>query len=443
MNATETKFSNTSERIFLVAFLFAVVVVCAYVLKFTDAEDYWGDLYNYYRNTSDVIDGNTIYSESRFEYPPLAMLFMLIPRVLTPDEHSFFYAYAVLVYIFLAIGIFFIIKIAKEHDCLLSSCLLLLMTLAAGSYFVITRNDVFPTVFSIIAIYLYLKKKYVPAFVFIGIASMIKLYPAIFLLPMLIPFLAKKDWKNVLVGILAAGLTVLIIELPFMIIDASTAFDYLEYHSDRGIQIESVVASIFETYAVLFSSDIAVTYNYGSDNLTGVAPEWLGHYMNMILAAAMLLFFLVMLYRASKSKFTEEEMNGIVSVSCVAILMIFVLFSKVYSAQYVIWIMMLMFLTMFSGMGFGHKSEIFAISVPFCIFTICSYWAYPELGLVFLDPTAVAATLMKNVFHIILTLEIVHFCIAATSPDRGGRRDEGMFTSAWHHLVNAAHAAGS
>ncbi len=398
-------------------FMALMIAASAVVLIFTELCGMWGDLDHYYVNAGDVLDGKMPYSESRFEYPPLSLVFMLIPRILTWDLNSFHYGCAILTYVFIVIGSYFLLKMADERiGCRWQTHLILLCTIIFGSYFVIARNDVYPTVMAIIALWFYMDRKYAPAFVIMSLAALTKLYPALFLIPMLIPFILRRDWRNFGIAFICIAAVGLLVESPFLLTDPDTAFAYLTYHSDRGIQVESVASSFFMVYNMIFPGDLSVVFNYGSDNITGIGPDTLAPYMNTIMWAVLAVFFLAMLVRIARAGMDEGKTYAVLGVMCVTMLMLFIAFSKVYSAQYYIWIVLLLPFTQLSCLSASHRREILLILIPFAIFTMASYLAYMEFGLMRLDSVAIIMTAIKNAFHILLMLELLHMCWYETRP---------------------------
>lgn len=413
-------------------FISLMVVFSALVLIGTARSNMWGDLNHYYDNAGDVLNGLMPYSEAKFEYPPLSLLFMLIPRIFTWDLNSFHYGCAVLTYVFIAIGSYYLLRMADEYiGCRWQTHLILILLIIFGSYFVIARNDVYPTVLAIIAFWLYLKNRYVPAFVVMALAAMTKMYPAIFLLAMLVPFLMRREWKTGFVCLVAAAMTCLIVELPFLLADPSTAFAYLTYHSDRGIQIESVAAGFFMLYNIFVPGDLAVVFNYGSDNITGVGPDTLAPFMNPIMFLVLVIFVLAVFIRASGSESAKKKIGPIVCIASVTMLMLFVAFSKVYSAQYLIWVVMLLPLTQMSCFSDAHRREILVLLIPFGIFSVLSYVCYMQLGLMDLNTLPILMTFMKNIFHIILTLELVSMCWHEAGSEGGSA---GFLSPLWHRI---------
>lgn len=401
-------------------FIIAMVVSSVWILWETASGDMWGDLNHYYKNAGDVLSGLVPYSEMAFEYPPLSLLFMLIPRILSWNLESFYYCCAIQTYIFITIGTYVLLRIADDFiGCRWQTHLILILFLLFGGYFVIARNDVYPAVFAIIAFWMYLKDRHVLAFAIMAVAAMIKMYPAIFLIPMVIPFIMKGDWRKTIVCVLSAAVVCLIVELPFLITDPSTAFAYLTYHSDRGIQVESVVGSFFMLYNILIPGDLTVVFGYGSDNLSGVGPDALAPYMNSIMAVVLMLFIIVMIIRIHNTVSLDKLGPYVVLIS-MTMLMLFITFSKVYSAQYIIWIMLLLPLTQMSCFDSRCRMEVLAAMIPFGIFSVCSYVGYNSFGLPELDTFAVILTSLKNIFHILLTIVLLRMCWIETSGSERG-----------------------
>lgn len=387
------------------------VAISLLVLVYTELSGNWGDLDHYYVNAGDVLSGKIPYSDMVFEYPPLSLLFMIIPRVLSWDLSSFHYLCAIQTYVFIAIGAHFLYKIADEFiGSRWKAGFVILCLLIFGSYFVIARNDIYPAVMVLIGLWFYLRKDYTLAFILVAVAAMTKMYPAIFIIPMLMPILYRRQWNVALKAILAVVAVGLLVELPFIIADPSTAFAYLSYHSDRGIQVESVASGFFMLYSLVVPSDITVLFGYGSDNLCGAGPDALAPWMNILTIVAIALFLIVMALKAFKASVSDERMLRLSALTCLAVLMVFITFSKVYSAQYYIWIVMMLPMAYLVHSDRESERRLLAISLLFGIFTMVSYLSYNSLGLVQLNAAAVMAVVMKNLFHIMLMIEIFRLC---------------------------------
>lgn len=406
-----------------VAFVIAILSLMVIVLGYTAEHNLWGDLYNYYINAGDVLNGLMPYSEMRFEYPPFALTFMLIPRLLTQTEQGFFYASALLSYLFFALGIVLLIKIADENATpRWRTYLIVLGTLIFTYYFIVARNDVYPTVMVIAAVWLYMKKHYDLAFAVMALGAMTKIYPIIFIPVMLIPFLAQKDWRACIRGLAVSAAVCVIIELPFLITDPSTAFAYLSYHADRGIQIESVAGG-----CILFLNDFvcsglaSVQFGYGSDNVIGSFADTMAPLITglVILIPIFMLWMLVRIYRAHIQD--SRQLACLVALIIETTLLLFVAVNKVYSAQYAIWILLLLPLTMLNCFNKTTRNIVLVFIVPYGLLCLLNGYTYLNCGLPQMDPVAVVVIFLRNLCHLILTGLLIYLCWQETGTRRSSK----------------------
>lgn len=77
-------------------FQFCLVAIALFATGvFVSIRSMWGDVDHYWVNISEVIiDGRMPYSETQFEYPPLALVIFAVPRLLSWDLESFRILYA-------------------------------------------------------------------------------------------------------------------------------------------------------------------------------------------------------------------------------------------------------------------------------------------------------------------------------------------------------------
>ena len=172
-------------------------------------------------------------------------------------------------------------------------------------------------------------------------------------------------------------------------------------------------------YNILVPGDLTVVFGYGSDNLSGVGPDALAPYMNTIMAVVLLFFIIIMAARIRRFVLFEKLGPYVVLIS-MTMLMLFITFSKVYSAQYIIWIMLLLPLTQMSCFDNRCRQEVLMAMVPFGVFSVCSYVGYNSFGLPELDTFAVILTSLKNIFHLLLTIVLLRMCWIETGGSEKG-----------------------
>ncbi len=406
-----------------------MLVIFTAITAYVEIMNNWGDLANYYRNTEEILSGKMPYSEAVFEYPPLSLIFMMIPRLLSWDVTSFHYMFTAQALIFILIGAAVIYRISDEFIGERGrGGLILLCLLIFGTYFLIARNDIYPAVIALIGMWLYLKQKYIPAFIFVSLAAMTKLYPAIFLVAMVIPFLIERKWKLAFTVTVTSLLVCLIVELPFLITDPSTAFAYLSYHSDRGIQIESVASGFIMLSELIIPTDVTWVFSYGSDNIVGTIPNMLAPWMNILLACSIIVFAGTMFIRIIKSEEARKKAVPLATLMSLTMIMLFIVFSKVYSAQYYIWIVCMLIFSQMKCFDRAHRDEILKLLIFFGIFTFLSYRGYVLFDIKSFNAAAVILVVLKNVLTIMLTWELIHLCICETSA-KPSENSRGAFAS--------------
>ena len=331
----------------------------------------WYDVHFYWEHARDIMHGAVPYVDFDTAYPPFSFVIYLIPYFFTPGEVAFNYGFAVFTYIFTLIAIHALLKVSDrlglDHKYVYFTFLLLILGV---NNFLIARNDTITTVFVILCLVLYIDKKYTPAFICLALGIMTKIYP-IFLLPvLLIPFLADRNYKSFLKYGIITALVCLIIELPFLINDPSTAFSYLFQHSGRGVEMESVLAIPLMIVGLFDSSLIYVGMDESWD-LFGPVAEAVSPYLMPLTFAIMGLFILYFLIVMVKLRPSQDRMIPLLIFGCAITLMLFMTFNKVFCAQYVMWVVMMYPLIVYSFKFFGRDhSRLHIYMIALCATTL-------------------------------------------------------------------------
>lgn len=398
----------------------SVIALSAAVLIVTVFADKWGDIDNYYVHAERFLDGSMPYSGFDFEYPPLAIVFMAVPALVSWDLESYRFASAAMAYVALLIVARVLDRFSDDMvGTRWQSRLLVLLTVGFCSYFLIARNDIYATAMAVVAIRLFQTDRPVAASAVAATAAMVKFYPAILVLPMLCILIERRDLRSACLSLASAALVCLLVEAPFLIADPDTAFAYLTYHSDRGIQVESVAAGLLLVYGELFPGEIAVVSNYGSHNLSGAIPDAVAPCMNVVLIAVLLAFTAAMAVRMHGSGTDVRRQSALLGAICAAMVLLFICFSKVYSAQYLVWIMLLLPFTQASCFDPGDRRRVLTVLGPFGVFSMLSYVAYACLDIHEPDDLIVLMVFMKNLFHILLMIAVMRLCWNAAGRPEG------------------------
>ena len=310
--------------------------------------------------------------EWKMEYPPFALVFMLIPRLFGWIAETYEIFYVVEVFVFMVIGLIYTDKLAEHFgknrkNSMLAYSVLVVLLLE----FVTDRYDIFPAVLTLMSFYYFVKNRYAWAFILIAVGMMTKLYPALLFPIYFLCFAMKGEWKDAWKGTAVFIITTLIIVVPVMIIDMDALTYFIEYHADRPLQIESVAASLIYPLAMLGLTKVTITSakdpgSFGSDNLVGEIPDAVVGFLTplMIICVLGICFFFAYTYR----KADEDGRIKVLGLAVAAVMMVFMVFGKVFSAQYLIWVISpIVFILMFEGDMF--KTPLFKVTVAAFIMT--------------------------------------------------------------------------
>ena len=306
------------------------------------------------------------------EYPPFALVFMAIPRLFGWTPEAYEVCYVIEVFAFMVIGLIYTDKLAihfgkDRKNCMLAYSVLMVLLLE----FVTDRYDIFPAVLTLISFYCFVKNRYAWAFVLIAIGTMTKLYPAMLFPIYWLLFAAKGEWKEAWKGTAVFAIAILAIVVPVMIIEPDMIWNFLNYHSDRPLQIESVAASLIYPFSMFGLIKVSITNaadpgSFGSDNLIGDVPDAVAGILTplMVICVLAVCFYFAYVYH----KADEDGRLKVLGYAVAGVMMVFMIVGKVFSAQYLIWVVCpIVFLMMFETDMF--KGALFKVTAAAFIMT--------------------------------------------------------------------------
>ncbi len=272
-----------------------------------------------------------------WEYPPLAYVFILLPRLFASSAAGYQAAFIAMTFLFFLAGLWCSERLAHHFGRRPEMIMVIYTFLMVLMFeFQTDRYDIIPAVLTLMVAVFFLEKRYVPAFLVLAVAVLAKLYPAIFLPIMAIYMLAKGERREVLKGVGAFLVFCLAVCAVFVLCDADP-LSFAKYHTDRPLEIESLAASVIEFFSIFGLTDVSYAYDYGSDNLYGSLGSSLSGLMLPLAAAAIAVFYAVFAFRAFRLKdgdVLEKDAGDV----CLLSMLAFILISSVFSGQYMIWL---------------------------------------------------------------------------------------------------------
>ncbi len=287
------------------------------------------------------------------EYPPLTLL-IFSPALLAPLAY-----YQMTFAIFMALVAVFmywlLLRYAPRGAALAFAAYLLLGAWATAE----ARFDLVPAVLTLLCVIATTRKRWTFAYIALALAFLLKLYPLLFL-PAL--FIAEQQdagrlsrlqqpvtpaslaaeiwrtlcgfrqwrWKNTLIFFaLLLGITGAFALLDFQ----GAVLSQLSYFADRPVQVEASASPIL-FLAAHFGVPSHTAYTFGSINI--VSP--LGEPVSLIFGGLLVLGYLYTLFLQWRSKLDITQ-------AFIAILLVFIVTGKVFSPQYLMWLMPLLVYT--------------------------------------------------------------------------------------------------
>ncbi len=308
----------------------------------------------YHQYAQNIFAGKRPYCDFKLEYPPLALLPMVIPQFLTLGKTTHLYVYSgifalqILVYALISVLVLARFKAKSSSEIypiqyLLSQGIFLIIL----APLLLWRYDLFPGLVWLLAL-VSASSFPVLAGILMGIGFAAKLYP-ILGIPLFVIFYGMKrrfvDLKNFLIGLLSM---ISLAIVPFLFKCPVQLSESIQFHQLRGLQIESLPANLLLIGHHVMNFKIEVVKNFGAEHLkTPLAEPLLKIFpiIFVILYVGSVLNFIRLLKRdntkLSASKDLDDPMNGdlnlLIGYSILAIAL-FIITNKVFSPQYLMWL---------------------------------------------------------------------------------------------------------
>jgi len=442
---------------FLISRLF---LACCFQPSNTDV-----GLYAHYAfvNSDALRNHTTIYdtTDATIEYPPLAIMWMSAPMLfLNMDDDfgevsqdTFFKWRSIYKYLCFAfdlflfcILLFFFLGNSRSFKVDLKGLIVYVVTGLILFYFLYDRLDLYLGGILFLAFLLLRSHKHwMFALSMLAIGINFKLVP-ILLIPLFIIgtlpanyigfFYKRLLRKQLVLAVLKRSFflvgVILSLFLPFYFWGGRSTLDFLSYHSDRGVQLESIYSSILMMLHFI-GLPVYVTYGFGSFNLESDLSPFFSMISSLFVVLSVLgilLFCISRLKHHSLLLEASEHLNKDTKTiaQCfpqtflyltIATLLAGIAVSKVFSPQYLLWLVPLFGLlpyqnksTKWAGVLFVFVCLLTALIYPFLYFTdFVHNQAVLANGKIFWEaPTILAANILilRNFLLIATTLMLLN-----------------------------------
>lgn len=341
-----------------------------------------GDVGLYLEKATRLAGGLVPYRDFPFEYPPAALVPMAVPYFAWP-----FGAMSVEIYkwlfaaweavLMLGLGFLLarIVRLGGDAGAAavrpvapvatrLRNVALRLILLTAGAALALTfRFDLFPAFLVMVALWAALAGRPGVAGFAIGLGVLAKLYPLAIVPALAIPWLLPLQLPRLIRFGAVAALTVVVGMLPFVTLAGDDAFRFLAYQSERGLQVESIGGGLAVLGGLIGGTPVPMSYGFSAVQVEGgFAASWLAALPVLTLLGFSLLGLLGWRrIRADRLAFGAVPAHTVVAVATAAVLVLLAT-SKVFSIQYVVWIVP--FAALLRGRQYWIAAALVALTMP-------------------------------------------------------------------------------
>jgi hypothetical protein len=310
------------------------------------------DIGGYHEFADRVTSGLHPYRDFAFEYPPLAEPLMALPRRLRALG-SYEWVFAGGMMVLGALAAMFVAATVARLWPGLRRPLVAGVACAAGVLaigpIVANRFDVAVALDMAIFAYCLARRWWWPAAAVLGLGFALKLTPAIFL-PLV--FLLAARMRPILVAAAAFLGAAMAPFLPHLLRGGRGLLYVFNYHSERPVQLESLLASPYLVGRLLGSTSVAITNSHGSQGIVGPGTVMLARLSPWLMVACLAALYALLWRRRRHLRDHPAD----VSLVLLAMVLILMCTSKVLSPQFLIWT--IPFLALVSAGGGGWRLGI-------------------------------------------------------------------------------------
>jgi uncharacterized membrane protein len=306
------------------------------------------DLQYFYDYGSRLMQGQMPYRDYVVEYPPLALLPMTLPFLVTLNPgltyQAFVWLFSTEMMLFGIACLVVVFRIVTTTNNLrqppitpptLTLSWLLLLTISIYPW----RYDLFPTLLTLLALLAFLNRRPLLTGVWLGLGVVAKLYPLVLLPVFGLAYLARRGYRPLLHLVIGSLGAVGGMMLPVLIAAPQDALVFLTFHVQRGLQIESLAAGPIELVSALGLTKIDLVLNFGAwhieSPLAQIVIGWLPYALVLFSGTVLLLAW----RRFRLEVAAHQQISSDALLTCItAVLLAFVIANKVFSPQYLLWI---------------------------------------------------------------------------------------------------------
>ena len=311
MTSRASRFSPFADRV-AAALAAAAVFLVAWGLVHTW---FWAhgqivDWPTYLQYGRSMRDGLVPYRDFAVEYPPGALPVFVLPTWLHGDYASSF------AWLMALCGVLLVAVVASLRPA--AAFYVALGPLLVGSL-ILSRFDLWPALLATAALVLLVRGRHLSGWALLGAAVAAKLWPLV-LVPLALAWSIRRGRPF---APLAGAAVLLAVTLPFAVVSPGGLWDSISGQASRPLQVESLGAAIVTTF-----SHPEIVTSHGSQNIVGQ------HALASAFGVLQLLVLTALWVAFARGPATGDRLLRYAAACTCA----FIVFGKVLSPQYLIWL---------------------------------------------------------------------------------------------------------
>jgi glycosyl transferase family 87 len=293
------------------------------------------DTVEYHRYGKAIVDGHVPYRDFSVEYPPGALPAFVVPAVGDPSFNLYNREFQILMAV---CGIGALAAMAAALRALGASAertaaalgFFALSPLVLGSV-ILYRYDLWPAVLTVAGLAAVLMRRERLGFAAIGLGVAAKAFPAVAIPPALAYVWRTRGRREALLCLGAAVAVAAAVIVPFLVLAPHGVWESVVHQSTRPLQIESLGSALLLAAHHTWGLALTMESSHGSQNLVGSLPHAVGSVSSALLAIVLVAIWVA----AARLPATPERLVRFTAASLTA----FVVFDKVLSPQFLIWLL--------------------------------------------------------------------------------------------------------
>ncbi|HKD33830.1 MAG TPA: hypothetical protein VKB73_10200 [Gaiellaceae bacterium] len=293
------------------------------------------DTIEYHRYGLEMTHGEVPYRDFRIEYPPGALPVFLLPAVDRPAYPRYEREFQILVGLLAAgalLAMAWALQSLRASPRRLAAALgfFALAPLLLGSV-LIYRYDMWPAALAVTGLAAILAGRNRLGFVSLGVGIAAKLFPGVLIPPAVAYVWRTRGRREALICLGCAAAAAALFVVPFLAIAPGGVWSSVQRQARRPLQIESLGSAILLAAHQVGGLHLTMVTSHGSQNLAGSLPHGLGAAESVLLVVSLLGIWTA----AALGPARPERLVRYCAASVTA----FVVFDKVLSPQFMIWLL--------------------------------------------------------------------------------------------------------